>query len=85
MPNVPRILSIGLLLALPPLATNAGAQQNPPPQPQDAIASKHRQKLVMKDGSSQLVSSYQIQGDRVRYFSVDRSEWEEIPASQIGE
>lgn len=83
MPNVPRILSIGLLLALPPLATNAGAQQNPPPQPQDAIASKHRQKLVMKDGSSQLVSSYQIQGDRVRYFSVDRSEWEEIPASQI--
>ena len=37
----------------------------------------------MKDGSSQLVSSYEIKGDRVRYFSVDRSEWEEIPASQI--
>lgn len=37
----------------------------------------------MKDGSSQVVSSYQVQGDRVRYFSLERSEWEEIPASQV--
>ena len=83
MPNVSRILSIGLLLAFSPLTTNAGTKRNPAPQSQDAHASKHRQKLVMKDGSFQMVSSYQIQGDRVRYFSVDRSEWEEIPASQI--
>jgi len=83
MPNAPRILSIGLLLALSPLAGNAVALQNPPTQSQNVPASQHRQKLVMKDGSSQLVSSYEIKGDRVRYFSVDRSEWEEIPASQI--
>src|SRR3990172_11301127 len=41
------------------------------------------QKLVLKDGSSHLVRSYQIQGDRVRYFSLERNEWEEIPGSLV--
>ena len=41
------------------------------------------QKLCMKDGSYQMVSSYEVQGDRVRYFSIERSEWEEIPSSLV--
>jgi len=40
-------------------------------------------KLCMKDGSYQIVSSYEVQGDRVRYYSVERSEWEEIPAALV--
>ena len=40
-------------------------------------------KLFMKDGSYQLVSSYEVQGDRVRYYSVERSEWEEVPAAEV--
>ncbi len=40
-------------------------------------------KLFMKDGSYQIVSSYEVHGDRVRYFSVERSEWEEVPASLV--
>jgi hypothetical protein len=40
-------------------------------------------KLFMKDGSYQVVSSYEVQGDRVRYFSVERSDWEEVPASLV--
>lgn len=40
-------------------------------------------KLIMKDGSFQIVSSYALDGDRVRYFSVERAEWEELPASLI--
>jgi len=40
-------------------------------------------KLFMKDGSYQIVTSYEVQGDRVRYFSVERSEWEEVPASLV--
>lgn len=43
----------------------------------------HAKKLVMKDGTVQIVSNYQLDGDRVRYFSVDRSEWEEIPSSLV--
>lgn len=40
-------------------------------------------KLYMKDGSYQLVSSYQVNGDRVRYLSAERSEWEEVPVSLV--
>jgi hypothetical protein len=40
-------------------------------------------KLCMKDGSYQMVSSYEVHGDRVRYFSVERSEWEEVPTELV--
>jgi hypothetical protein len=40
-------------------------------------------KLFMKDGSYQIVSSYEVHGDRVRYFSTERSEWEEVPTALV--
>lgn len=40
-------------------------------------------KLVMKDGGVLVVSSYEVKGDKVRYYSVERSEWEEAPAAMI--
>ncbi|HTA44530.1 MAG TPA: hypothetical protein VK789_18915 [Bryobacteraceae bacterium] len=40
-------------------------------------------KLYLKDGSFQLVREYKVDGDRVRYYSVDRSDWEEIPVDLV--
>jgi hypothetical protein len=40
-------------------------------------------KLVLKDGNFQLVRSYERTGERVRYYSVERGDWEEIPAAMV--
>jgi hypothetical protein len=40
-------------------------------------------KLYLKDGSFQLVREYKVESDRVRFYSVERSQWEEIPLSLI--
>jgi hypothetical protein len=40
-------------------------------------------KLVLKDGTFQVVREYQRNGDRVRYFSVERGDWEELPTAMV--
>ena len=40
-------------------------------------------KLILTDGSFQMVREYSVEGDRVRYWSVERSAWEEIPAKLV--
>jgi hypothetical protein len=40
-------------------------------------------KLVLKDGTFQLVRDYRRNGDRVRYLSAERGDWEEIPAVMV--
>lgn len=45
------------------------------------MGKNHR--LILKDGSYQLVRDYQVVGDRVRYLSQERGEWEELPAALV--
>src|ERR1700758_282338 len=48
-----------------------------------AHAQERSQRLILKDGSHQSVVKYEVQGDRVHYFSSERYEWEDIPSSLI--
>jgi hypothetical protein len=40
-------------------------------------------RLILKDGTYQVVREYQRNGDRVRYWSEERGDWEELPASMV--
>ena len=76
----------------PHSASGTSARQEQPPTGKQA-ANKDAQagipalprgkKLVLKDGNFQLVRDYQRNGERVRYLSAERGEWEEIPAAMV--
>lgn len=40
-------------------------------------------KLMLKDGSYQLVREYLVEGDRVRYYSLDTMQWEQMPTALV--
>jgi len=81
------LLLVAWVLVFPAAAAPAWAQERqekkqqlpadvPTPLPKG-------KKLVLKDGTFQVVRTYEQRGDRVRYYSVERSAWEEMPADRV--
>lgn len=42
-----------------------------------------QQKLVFKDGTTETVERYEVKGDRLRFKSMERNEWEEVPLNLV--
>jgi hypothetical protein len=81
-------VSLGALLHVP---CRAQAPANAPAQPQEknstsqagTNSSPKAKRLILKNGSDEAVREYQVQGERVRYYSIERSEWEEVPTDLV--
>jgi hypothetical protein len=48
-----------------------------------SVLSAANLKLYFKDGSYQLVREYKVASDRISFYSVDRDDWEEVPAALV--
>jgi hypothetical protein len=48
-----------------------------------SLWAQQNKRLILKDGTWQGIREFQIQGDRVRYLSSERGEWEEVPANLV--
>src|SRR5438874_5246129 len=72
MPSKARLLLIatGLMACLCLTSPGASAQQ---------LAKR----LILKDGSYQLATKWEKKANRVRYFSAERNDWEEIPNTLV--
>lgn len=85
-----RLVSLIVVVAVTPSLT---AQNSP--SPASASSQKDQSsttvspapsrgiKLMLKDGSFELVREYHVEGDRVHYYDLDSSQWEQMPTALV--
>jgi hypothetical protein len=70
-----------------PQGASQARQDNAPASSQDQVQVPYALpkgiKLILTNGTYQIVREYSVQGDRVRYWSLERSAWEEIPSGMV--
>jgi hypothetical protein len=80
----PLFLCAQLSTSVPPQKTSEPQTEQPQSAVPPARAALPRgKKLFLRDGSFQLVRDYKVEGDRIRYYNIDSSQWEEMPASLV--
>jgi hypothetical protein len=77
------LLLVAIALSSPLIHRGPQAQESPGSASDNPQETVRGTKLVLKDGSFQLAREYQRKGDRVRYWSIERGTWEEIPAALV--
>jgi hypothetical protein len=77
-----------IVIAFVAVGSTATLAQPAPPIPlpdvsKTSAGAPHRTRLILKDGSYQIVMSYSVKGKVVSYVSAERGETEELPAELV--
>jgi hypothetical protein len=83
-PHLRGLLTGCLAILLLAACTEGALAQKTLPLKPDVPGTGTNHRLILKDGTYQVVRKYEIAGDRVRYISIERSgEWEELPVDLV--